>query len=145
MYCFFVNICRYFVSSGWLSLPDNWFLLSTHMWHCFFVGGNKTSVCLKLYFARYSFSIANVGSSSFRILAAPFLAVFGVIVPFSRLMFFSRSLCSSTGLNPVSLSILNIVVYFLVKVGIIVFTCSAVGTLGSLSSLAKNGFSHFRP
>ena len=115
------------------------------MWHCFFVGGNKTSVCLKLYFVRYSLSIANVGFGSFRILAAPFLAVFGVIVPFSRLMFFSRSLCSSTGLNPVSLSMLNIVVYFLVKVGIIVFTCSVVGTLGSLSSLMKNGFFQLKP
>ena len=100
------------------------------------------SVCLKLYFVRYSLRIANVGLGSFRILAAPFLAV---LFPFSRLMFFSRSLCSSTGLNPVSLSMLKIVVYFLVKVGIIVFTCSVVGTFGSLSSLVKNGFCHFKP
>ncbi len=110
------------------------------MWHCFFVGGNKTSVCLALNFVRYSLSIANVESGSFRILAAPFLAVLGVILPFSKLMFLSRSLYNSTGLNPLSLNMLKIVVFFQVKVAIIVFTCSVVGKLGSLSSLMKNGF-----
>ena len=98
-----------------------------------------------MYFVRNSLSIAKVGAGNFRILAAPFLAVFGVMVPFSRLMFLSCSLCISTGLNPVSLSMLKIVVYFRVKVAIILFTCSVVGTLGSLSSLVKNGFFHSKP
>jgi hypothetical protein len=45
----------------------------------------------------------------------------------------------------VSLSMLKMVVYFLVNVGIIVFTCSVVGTLGSLSSLMKKGFFQLKP
>ncbi len=112
-----------------------YYVFRTHdaVWFCFWLV--EESECFV-----DALSITNVGSGSFRILAAPFLAVFGVMVPFSRLMFFNRSLCSSTGLNPVSLSMLNIVVYFRVKVGIIVFTCSVVGTLGSLSSLVKNVF-----
>ncbi len=93
----------------------------------------------------YSFSIAKVGAGSVKILGAPFLAVCGVIVPFSKFIIFNVSLWSSQGLNPVSLKMLKIVAYFFLKAEIIVFTCSVVGTFGSLSSLWKNGFSQFNP
>jgi hypothetical protein len=56
-------------------------------------------------------------------------------MPFSKSIFFKSNLWSSTGLSPVSRSMLNIVEYFLPKAAIIVFTCSVVGTIGSLSSL----------
>jgi hypothetical protein len=76
-----------------------------------------------------------VGVGNFSILAEPFLAVCGWIVPFSKSMFFKVSLCSSMGLNPVSLNMLKMVEYFLPKAVIKVVTCSVVGTFGILSSL----------
>jgi len=114
------------------------------MWHSLFVGGKSLSICLKLFLVMNSLSMANVGVGNFRILAEPFFAVCGWIIPFSKSIFFNVSLCSSTGLNPVSLRMLNIVEYFLPKAVIIMFTCSVVGTFGILSSLWKNGFCHAR-
>ncbi len=77
----------------------------------------------------------SVGVGSFSILGAPFFAVCGVIFPFSKSMFFSVILWSSIGLNPVSLSMLKIIEYFLLDAAIITFACSVVGTFGYLSSL----------